>query len=231
MSYVIGQGVRGRKVTPSETFSQTMRRIGPLLLATLLVVGTSLVLVAGTTFVAIVGFSMVSDSSSSAMAVAVLLGFAAAAVVLVLALALQTLFAFTTPVVVLERRSALRSIARSWRLVGPPNRSGFWRILGTRLLTSIATSIIGQVIALPVTVVVIALLSTMVGDELQNVYYVVVAVLQGLVAILTGILTTPLIAGVDSLLYIDARIRREALDVELMRTGQSHDHSWASVSR
>ncbi len=47
MAYVIGQGVRGRRVTPYETFTQTMRRIGALLLATLLVVGTSAVLVAG----------------------------------------------------------------------------------------------------------------------------------------------------------------------------------------
>jgi hypothetical protein len=231
MAYVIGQGVRGRKVTPSETFTQTMRRIGALLLATLLVVGASLVLLAGTGLVAVVGFSMVNDSSGSAMAVAMLLGFVVVGVVLVLALALQTLFAFTTPVVVLEHRSALRAIARSWRLVGPPSRGGFWRIFGTRLLASIAASVIGQVIATPVTIIVIAVLGALVGNDFESVYFVAVAVLQGLVAILTGILTTPLVAGVDGLLYIDARIRKEALDVELMRAGQANEQAWSGASR
>ena len=229
MAYVIGQGVRGRKVTASETFSTTMRRIGALLLATVLVVGASVVLIAAGGLVAFVGYSVISDASSGAEAVAVLLGVLVVGVVLVLAMAMQTLFAFTTPVVVLERRSAVRAIARSWRLVGPPTKSGFWRILGIRLLTSVVTSIIAQVIATPVTVMVIAGLGLMVGDGFESVYFIAAAVLQGLVAILTGILTTPLVAGVDALLYIDARIRTEAFDVDLMHAGQSDEQAWSGT--
>ncbi len=227
MAYVIGQGVRGRKVTVAETFSKTMRRIGALLLATLLVVGTSSVLIGGAGVVAGVAFAAAADSSDSAVVLVILLGLVAGVAVFVVAMALQTLFAFTTPVVVLERRSAVRAIARSWRLVGPPTKGGFWRILGIRLLTSIVTSIIGQMIATPVSFLALAALGALAGDAVESYYYVALAVLQGLVAIMTGILTTPLVAGVDALLYIDARIRTEALDVDLMRAGQSNDKAWA----
>jgi hypothetical protein len=231
MAYVIGQGVRGRRVTPYETFTQTMRRVGALLLATLLVVGTSLVLVAGAGFAVFLMISGGNDSSTYGMVVGLLVGFVVIAAVMVLALALQTLFAFTTPVVVLERVSAVKAIARSWHLVGSPTRGGFWRILGIRLLTSIVTSVVGQVIAWPITIIVIALLGTLVGDQFDNYYVAALAVLQGMVAILTGVLTTPFIAGVDALLYVDARMRKEALDVDLMRAGHTDEQTWSGVQR
>ena len=234
MAYVIGQGVLGRKVTAKETFRQVMRRIGQLLLATFLVVGSTLVVAAVgivPVVVLVVNASSGSASASSAGVSALLLGLVLIPVGIVVGLALQTYFSFTTPVVVLEHLSAGRAIARSWRLVGPPTRKGFWRILGIRLLTSVATTIIGQVVATPMTLIGTVLLTVVAGENFQLVYYAAAAVLQGAVSILSGILTTPLVAGVDAMLYVDARIRKEALDVQLLHAGSGGRAAWVGALR
>lgn len=218
MAYVVGQGVLGRRVTPAETLRNTMRRIGALLLATFLIVGSGLV-VGGLAFFLLVGLAMAGGSSDSGD-MAVLVGvLVVLPVVMVAVLVLQTYFSFTTPSIVLERLSAPRAIARSWRLVGPPNRSGFWRILGIRILTSIVSGVIGQLVATPMTTMAAILLGLGVSESIGSMYLMGLTVLQGVVAMLTGILVTPFVAGVDAVLYIDARIRREALDVQLLNAG------------
>ena len=45
-------------------------------------------------------------------------------------------------------------------------------------------------------------------------------VTTGIAGLLTGALTTPFSAGVDALLYVDARIRTEGLDVRLIQATQ-----------
>jgi hypothetical protein len=232
MAYVIGQGVLGRMVTARETFARTMSRIGALLVATLMVVGSALLVAVAAAFL-LFGALLANGSSNSdsAVAGAVLGSLVLLAVAMVVMLALQTYFAFTTSAVVLERLSAPRAIARSWRLVGPPNRSGFWRILGIRLLTSLVTGIVAQVIATPMSMIGLLLVAGLSGEGISQVYFAAIAVLQGLVAILTGILTTPFIAGVDAMLYIDARIRKEALDVQLLQAAQGGRTTLSGVWR
>ncbi len=218
MAYVVGQGVLGRRVTPSETLGKTMRRIGALLVATVLIVG-SVAVVGGLAVFLVVALGMASgsdDSGDLAIALGVLV---IVPVVAVVVLVLATYFSFTTPAIVLERLSAPRAIARSWRLVGPPNRSGFWRILGIRILTSIVSGVIGQLVATPMTMMAALLLGLTMSESMGPIYLMGLTVLQGLVAMLTGILTTPFVAGVDAVLYVDARIRREALDVQLLNAG------------
>jgi hypothetical protein len=230
MAYVIGQGVLGRMVTARETFARTMSRIGALLVATLIVVGSALLVAAAAAFL-LFGALLANGSSNSAVAGAMLGSLLLLPVAMVVMLALQTYFAFTTSAVVLERLSAPRAIARSWRLVGPPNRSGFWRILGIRLLTSLVTGIVAQVISTPMSMIGIFLVAGLAGEGISQVYFAAIAVLEGLVAILTGILTTPFIAGVDAMLYVDARIRKEALDVQLLQAAQGGRNTWSGVWR
>ena len=46
------------------------------------------------------------------------------------------------------------------------------------------------------------------------------AVLGGLATLISGAITTPFSAGVDALLAVDQRIRREGLDVQLIHAAQ-----------
>ena len=52
-------------------------------------------------------------------------------------------------------------------------------------------------------------------------FYLMQAVIAGVSGLITGALTTPFTAGVDSLLYVDQRIRREGFDVQLIAAAQA----------
>jgi hypothetical protein len=106
-------------------------------------------------------------------------------------------------------------IGRSWRLTsGRP----FWRVLGIRLLTGLIVGTIAQVISFPLAFLgVFGALAT--GDP-ENLF-IWQAVITGVAGLVTGALTTPFTAGVDALLYVDQRIRREGFDVALMTAAQA----------
>ncbi|KGN42351.1 glycerophosphoryl diester phosphodiesterase membrane domain-containing protein, partial [Knoellia aerolata] len=215
LAYVIGQAVLGRKVSAGETWRGTSRRIGALAGATLL---TSLVFVVSLT--AIVGLPVVllvaADSSGSdgmlaAGVVALLVGVLVA---VVLTLFLWTRLAFVTPSLILENLPVGQAFARSWRLTGG---QPFWRLLGIRLLASLAIGITGSLITAPLALIGAGLVFT--GLPMDQMY-VWQAVITGATGVVAGAITTPITAGIDSLLYVDQRIRREGLDVHLVQTAQ-----------
>ena len=48
-------------------------------------------------------------------------------------------------------------------------------------------------------------------------YSAVLPLTQAFAVLIQSVLVTPFVSGVDSLLYLDQRIRREALDVQIMQ--------------
>ena len=127
---------------------------------------------------------------------------------------LWTRLAFVTAVIVLEGRGVVSAFARSWQLT---TGVAFWRIFGIRLLTSLIVGTAAYLITLPLTIVGVAIVFAA-GDE-QN-FFMWQAVLGGLATLISGALTTPFTAGVDALMAIDQRIRREGLDVQLIHAAQ-----------
>ena len=117
-------------------------------------------------------------------------------------------WAFLTPIVVLERSGVIASIRRSWRLAVPD----FWRVFGIRLLSTIIAGFISSVITIPLTLAALggAALSGA-GTEVG----ILPAAIVTLAAIIAGTITAPFSSGVVALLYIDRRMRAEALDVTL----------------
>ncbi len=132
---------------------------------------------------------------------------------------LNTKLAFVPAAIVLERRSVRNSIVRSWTLV----RGYFWRTLGILLLVMVIVWLAGQVTSIPVSIVfslagpllfptggsadptagiVVAVIALIVGSALTTVVTAIGLVLQSATA---------------SLLYLDLRMRKEGLDLELSR--------------
>lgn len=102
-------------------------------------------------------------------------------------------------VVVVERGNPITALRRSWELVG----GRFWRILGTLALASLISGFVAQIIAIP-----FSLPGSLFGDWAGIVF----AAVGGVVA---SVLTTPLVANAQTLLYYDARVRSEAFDLEV----------------
>lgn len=113
--------------------------------------------------------------------------------------------ALTAPAVVLEGLPPGAALRRSWRLAVPD----FWRVWGTRALAWLIVLAIGVALVLPVGVVGAVTSSGL--EDVSLAALIAVAV----VSLLTSIVTEPFLAAVVALLYVDRRMRAEALDLTL----------------
>lgn len=206
LARVILVAVTGRKTTIAEVWAATSDRILPAIGATVLAFVGMLVL-AAICFGPGVAIFVTTDSIGGGV-LAVLAGGLA---FLLLYLWLSTRFAFVTSAISIERVGVLRGFARSWALT---TGRGMWRILGIRLLTAVIISTIVSLITVPLALVALAIFAVSTGDGSS--FAIGLVVVSGVAAIVAGALTAPFTSGVDALLYIDERFRREAFDVTII---------------
>ncbi|GAA4398528.1 membrane protein [Fodinibacter luteus] len=209
LAYVIGQAVLGRKVGIGETWDGTKRRLPAVGAAVLLTLVGAVVLLG--LLLAVPVLLLVEGGFSAGPVLLLVLALLAS---VLLYLWLWTRLAFVTAVIVLEGRGVLSAFARSWRLTsGAP----FWRILGIRVLTAMVVGFAAQVITVPITIGGIVAVLALGGEEQLFMWQ---AILTGIATLVSGAITTPFSAGVDALMTIDQRIRREGLDVQLIHAAQ-----------
>ncbi|MFJ4774738.1 hypothetical protein [Streptomyces sp. NPDC088762] len=124
-------------------------------------------------------------------------------------------FSLAPPALMLEKSTIFKSLARSSKLV----RGTWWRIFGITLLTQIITGIVSAIIVWPLTMIgMIAFGGGLSGIEDGTASTAWGAlILSGIGAIIATTIVMPIQSGVTVLLYVDQRIRREGLDLELAR--------------
>jgi hypothetical protein len=121
-------------------------------------------------------------------------------------------FQLAAPALVLERTGVVASLRRAGQL----SRGQFWRIFGILLLTGLVAGIVGQVISIP-----LALIGAIGPLVFPGTVGALMLVLSSYLSqILVGSLTTPFTSAVTALQYVDQRIRKEGLDVELIAASQ-----------
>lgn len=118
--------------------------------------------------------------------------------------------------VVLERSGPISAIRRSWRLTSGRQ---FWRILGISLLAQLLAGIIGAILSQPIQLIVVFVGGALFGDAQAMTAALIFG--QHLSQFLVGAVVTPFSAGVTALLYLDQRIRREALDITMQQTASA----------
>ncbi|WP_405492285.1 glycerophosphoryl diester phosphodiesterase membrane domain-containing protein [Streptomyces sp. NBC_00096] len=135
-------------------------------------------------------------------------------------------FSLASPALILEKASVFKSLARSSKLV----KGSWWRVFGITVLTVVITFFVSMIIVTPLTIVGAALF----GDGLRNLAegtgttswgYLIVSAIGAVIAMT---ITMPIQSGVTVLLYVDQRIRREALDLELARAAGIENYGAAS---
>ncbi|MFD9335266.1 hypothetical protein ACFWBF_12795 [Streptomyces sp. NPDC060028] len=135
---------------------------------------------------------------------------------------LWTALSLSSPALMLEKASVSKALARSWKLV----RGSWWRIFGITALTQLITAFLSGIIVFPLTALGLALFGGDIGALADGTgeagwgYLILTAI--GVVIALT--ITMPMQSGVTVLLYVDQRIRREALDLELARAAGLENH-------
>ena len=111
-----------------------------------------------------------------------------------------------TPALMLEGKGFWATVRRAWRLT----RGSFWRLFGIWLLVSVIMGVLEQIIAAPFAIGA----SFASGGEITSVASLAITSVGEIIALT---LATTYLSAVVALLYIDVRMRREGLDIELGR--------------
>ncbi|MDX3849032.1 glycerophosphoryl diester phosphodiesterase membrane domain-containing protein [Streptomyces sp. AK02-01A] len=224
LTVVVSRSVLGRTVTLSEAWAEARPRLPQLLGLTLLLPLMSAAVMA----VGIVPGLVLGSAAGVALS---LLGGLAAFVVIVW---LMVRFSLASPALMLERQGVLASIRRSAKLVN----GAWWRTFGVLALTMLLTFLVSMVIAVPFAIVAAAVDSDGLSGLISNTgpdFGWPSLIITGIGTVIASALTYPISAGVTVLLYVDQRIRREALDLELARAagvpGYGSDRSGPDASR
>ncbi len=218
IAYVTGQAVLGRKVKLPETWRGTrahlLRVIGVSLLISVILLAMTAVFLAPGIAMLVVGLGRDGDGLAVA-GIFVLLGMIL--LLIVAYLFVWTRVAFAGPAIVLEGMGIGASLRRSWQLT---RFTGFWRILGIRVLTMLLVTVLAQIIVTPLSMLMVGvILAGGLGPEQIITVQVLVA---SVTTLITTAATTPITATVDTLLYVDQRMRDEALDVQLIQAVEGH---------
>jgi hypothetical protein len=209
LTVVVSRAVLGRAVPAGEAWRdsrpQLLRLLGLLFLLPLLVFVT---VFAGSLPGAVVMGLGLQPLGVSLFILGLLAG-------LVAAVWLWVRFSLAATALMLEKQGVVTAMRRSAKLV----RGSWWRVFGVQLVASLLVALIASVIQLPATVVGLVLSGQGVdalaeGGALNSWPYLIAV---GVGAVIASTVAFPIRAGVTVLLYLDQRIRREALDLELAR--------------
>ncbi|WP_369203698.1 hypothetical protein [Streptomyces sp. PU-14G] len=207
LTVVVSRAVLGRSVTLSEAWRdsrpQLLRLLGLLVLIPLLVSAAMLV--------CLLPGLLASFAGVSSLAIILLFfGFLGG---IVAAVWMWVRFCLAPPALMLEKQGLIAAMRRSGKLVS----GSWWRILGIQLLAFVLVTAISFVISIPATALS-ALVSG--GATLTDTAAATgwtALIINGIGSVVASTLSLPLNAGITALLYLDQRIRREALDLELAR--------------
>jgi hypothetical protein len=111
---------------------------------------------------------------------------------------------------VLEKQDIRTSMRRSRSLV----KGSWWRVFGILALASILAGVLTGVIVLPFSYQTFG--SILSGHPAEQ-YRFTPLLLTGIGTLIAGTLVRPFVAGVIALLYLDRRMRTEALDLTLQQ--------------
>jgi hypothetical protein len=131
---------------------------------------------------------------------------------------LWTIWTVAVPVLVVERTSISSALGRSRELV----RGFFWRTFGFRALAYVAAGFAGLILNVPFELIGYAATGFQASfnsfsDTSTQTVPLAYAVITGIGAAVVATFTIPWQASVDSLIYVDLRMRKERLDLTLQQ--------------
>ena len=215
----------GEKLKTRGLWRLAKGRLGALIGYTAALSGIAIVFVALASFAAFgafaaTGASLTATGDPTAMMAAI---FGSFGLMLLIGLVFSvigayfgTKLAFVPTIILLERLTIVGAIRRSWQLT----KGNFWRTLGTQLLISVIINIAAQVITAPIGFVLGiagALVNPNSDPQAFITTMIVTYAIVGILSIVVGAVGLVMQSSAYSLIYIDIRMRREGLDLELLR--------------
>jgi hypothetical protein len=225
ISLEVARGTLGEKLRLGGLMRLARGRIGALIGWSLLLAGGIVVLI--TVFVLVVVL-LVTVAGPAGIALAVLLYLGALAGGGVLFAWLGTRLSLVPSALMLERHPLRAAVRRSWSLT----TGYFWRTFGIQLLVIVIVQVVSSVIATPI-LIIFVFASTLLNPNGDNsgtiTTLVIVGIVTAVASIVLGAIAAVLQAATPALIYIDIRMRKEGLDLELSRFVEARQAGDTSV--
>ncbi|WP_411373739.1 hypothetical protein ACLH0K_11535 [Arthrobacter sp. MPF02] len=209
----VARSILNRPTSFRRMWALSRSRAGALVRLALLLLGAGLL---AFVLLAVLGVALVSamEGTGALLLIPVVLNFIA----LSIWIAIKVLVA--PAAVVVEELGAVAGLRRSWELT----RANWWRILGITVVISIMVGIVSQVVMIPVSLLT-SFLTTVAtphaGSEQTAAVAVAVGVATAVLGALVGALGYAFQTSVMALLYMDLRMRKDGLDINLLRLLES----------
>lgn len=211
LTAIVSRAVLGDSLTVGEAWREARPRLKPLFGVTFLIL-LMLVVIAAVTL----GPAIIAAAFGAPIAIDVLLVTLGGAACFVAVVYLYVTFALAPSVVVLERQGVVASLRRSRALLA----GAWWRTFAILLLIFVISYFINLVLGIPF-ILGGMLAAFLAGDgDGFKMYAALPLLITGIGTILTSAITWPFTATGTVLLYVDRRIRREGLDLELARAAK-----------
>jgi hypothetical protein len=213
LTVIVARSVLGARISAGEAWARVRGRMPALLALTLLEVAAA---VAVGVLVVLIIYS-IGDNVGGALAA--LIGIPLVVGVAAVIAYVYARLVLAPVAMVLENKGVVAAVKRSFTL----SRNRVWRIFGTVLLTAVVVGVVSAAISVPFDIAGQVISA---GSSSATIAAVAVSTIG---QALGSILTTPFIAGVAALLYVDARIRSEAFDFALLNAPPgTGDSVWLS---
>ncbi|SDJ33625.1 hypothetical protein SAMN05444157_2879 [Frankineae bacterium MT45] len=122
------------------------------------------------------------------------------------------IWALAVPAFMVEKISIGGALGRSKHLVD----GSFWRVWGIRALGWLIVTVISLIIAVPFSILAVVISGrSLSGDGGGS--FAVYVLITSIGSVVTSTFVAPIKAGIDSLLYVDQRMRKEGLDIVLQQ--------------
>ncbi|AJE40972.1 glycerophosphoryl diester phosphodiesterase membrane domain-containing protein [Streptomyces nodosus] len=215
LTTITSRAVLGRPVTTGEAWREARPQLFRLLGLTLLLPLISIAIVAVCALPGLVVMLAGQTESGGGLALfGVLVG-------LPLSLWISIRLSLASPALMLEKQTVRKAMGRSVKLV----RGSWWRTFGIQVLAQIIAFFLSMVVAIPFT-----LISGVLDAGGRGGPGWTFLIITGIGSVIGRILSFPFTAGVIVLLYIDQRIRREGLDLDLARSAGPQGHGGTAPS-
>ena len=209
----VSRATLGEKLTLRQLFELGKGRWWALIGWTALL---SVALLVGLTLFVIVIVVLIAVGGPAGIAIGILLAVFGGLGFVALSMWLWIKLALVPTAIMLERLPLGAAIRRGWSLV----RGHFWRTFGTLLLISVMVQVASSVVSAPFSIAATfgGALVNPAADDLTALWVLLGAnVLTIAVTIVVGAIGSVLLSAATALIYIDLRMRKEGLDLELQR--------------
>jgi hypothetical protein len=211
MALEVARATLGERLTLSGLWRAARGRIGALIGWTVLVTGAVIVALV---IVSVVIALIVAFGGTAGIVIGVLLGVLFVFGALVAVVWLSTRLCLVPSVLMLERTPLRTAVVRSWSLT----TGYFWRTFGIQLLVSVILQTVTGIVSLPLQLVLgfASALFNPTSDE--TAFAVGIAVIYVLTLAATTVFSAIALvvqAATAALIYIDLRMRKEGLDLQL----------------